>query len=116
MPDEPGQVPKARGDPRAEPHEARRHGEFHCRAHPLGVLVGQLHRSDSAHVVGDEVSALDVEDVEEGEQIVEPGLAFDTRIIGHGPAGPAQVGAVDPVAARGDDRHGMAEPDLGTAR
>ena len=57
-----------------------------------------------AHVVGDEVGALDVEDVEEGEQVAEPGLALDTRIVGHGPAGPAQVGADDAVAACGDDR------------
>lgn len=43
---------------------------------------------------------LDVEDVEEDQQVTEPGLAFDTRIVGHGPAGPTQVGAEDAVAAR----------------
>ena len=68
------------------------------------MVVGQLHRGDDAHVVGDEVGALDVEDVEEGEQVAEPGLAFDTRILGNGPAGPAQVGADDAVAGCGDDR------------
>ena len=94
-----GRCRKPGSDLRAERHEARRHGELHCRSNPLGVVVGQLHRGDGAHVVGDEVGALDVEGVEEGEQVAEPGLAFDTRIVGHGPAGPAQVGADDAVAA-----------------
>ena len=92
MPDERGQVPEAREELRTELHEARRHGELHCRPNPLGMVVCQLHRGDDAHVVGDEVGALDVEDVEEGEQVAEPGLAFNTRIVGHGPASPAQVG------------------------
>ena len=99
-----GQVPEGRDDLRVEREEAWRHGELHCRSNPLGVVVGQLHRGEDAHVVGDEVGALDVEDVEEGEQVAEPGLAFDTRIVGHGPAGPAQVGDDDAVAGCGDDR------------
>ena len=45
-----------------------------------------------------------MEDVEEREQVVEPGLAFNVGILGHGPAGTAQVGADDAVAACGDDR------------
>ena len=50
------------------------------------------------------MGALDAEDVEEGEQVVEPRLAFDSRIIGFGPAGPAQVGTENAVAAGGDGR------------
>ena len=104
MPDERGQVLEGREEFRVEREEARRHGELHCRPNPRGVVVGQLHRGDGAHVVGDEVGAVDVEDVQEGEQVAEPGLAFNTRILGHGATGSAQVGADDAVAACGDDR------------
>lgn len=103
MPDEPGQVPEARGDLRAEPHEGRRHGQLHCRANPLGVVVGQLEGGEDAHVVGDEVGAIDLEDVEEGEQVAESGLTLDPRIVGDGPAGPAQIGADGSVAAFGEN-------------
>ena len=50
------------------------------------------------------MGAVDVEGIEEGEQVAKPGLAFDARAVGHGPAGPTQVGAQDAVAACSDDR------------
>jgi hypothetical protein len=74
-----------------------------ARSKPLGVVVGQRHRGDDAHVVGDEVGALEV-GRRRGRAGRGAGLAFDTRIVGHGPAGPAQAGADDAVAACGDDR------------
>ncbi|WP_433020299.1 hypothetical protein [Kribbella sp. CA-294648] len=55
--------------------ESRRYGELRGRADPLGVVVGQLHRGDDAHVVGDEMGALDVEYVDEGEQVAQASLA-----------------------------------------
>jgi hypothetical protein len=68
------------------------------------VVVRQLHGGQGAQVVRDDVGAFDVEDVQKGEQVVQPGLAFHVRVRGHGPAGSTQVGTDDAVAAGGDDR------------
>lgn len=82
-------------------------------AYPLGVVVGQLERGEDGHVVGDDVGALDAQDIEEGERVMEQGLPFDMRIVGHRPARPAQVGADDPVAVRRDGRsHGAPLPPM----
>lgn len=101
MPDEWRQVPEGREELRANFMKARRrHGESDCGWNPLRVVVGQLDRGDAAQVLKTRWGTLNVEDVEEDQQVTEPGLAFDTRIVGHGPAGPTQVGAEDAVAAR----------------
>src|SRR5690606_25084890 len=54
VPDQGRQVLERRGEPRGEPEEPGRHGELHGGAHTLGVVVGELHRGDDAHVVGHE--------------------------------------------------------------
>jgi hypothetical protein len=58
VPDVRGQVPEGREELRAERHGAGPHRELYCRFNALGVVVGQLHRGEGPHVVGDEVRAL----------------------------------------------------------
>ena len=50
------------------------------------------------------MGARDVEGVVQRQEVSQPGLPVDARVVGDGPAGPAQVGADNAVAAAGDDR------------
>lgn len=104
VPDEGRQVLEGWREARAEGDEGRPDGQLHRRTQPLGMVVGELEGGDHAHVVRHEVDPFEVECVEEGEQVAEPGQPLDPRIVRLCPAGPPQVGAEHAVPGRGDGR------------
>jgi hypothetical protein len=61
--------------------------------------------------VGDEVGTPEVERVEEGQQVAEPGVAVDVRVVGDRPPGTTQVGRTtgspSPMAATWVRRPGV---------